>query len=240
VRERAVKDDAPFRRPGMGVSPVLAQLAEAGGDRRREMPRDAEAMAEPERRRRLERVFKVNGHDASGLGLGALLCWTIATPLCGAISAQDGKPVAIVFGAGTAIVVTVWAMIATPRRAEERRAAVAEGLAWATRQPFPVSGYELWCLSEIPLLDVVLTTPVAQRQLADAVAAVDPTIEVDSIDERTARLHIPPRTVTEGDGPAEWYADPAALLRVFDKLLLPLHTDVPIERVDMGGAMHKR
>jgi hypothetical protein len=27
---------------------------------------------------------------------------------------------------------------------------------------------------------------------------------------------------------------------VFDKLLLPLHTDVPIERVDMGGAMHKR
>ncbi len=76
-----MKDDAPFRRPGgMGVSPVLTQLAEAGGDRRREMPREAEAMAEQERRRRLEHVFKMNGHDASGLGLGARLCWMILIP----------------------------------------------------------------------------------------------------------------------------------------------------------------
>jgi hypothetical protein len=48
------------------------------------------------------------------------------------------------------------------------------------------------------------------------------------------------RSVCEPGRPRRWYADPAALLRVFEKLLLPLHTDVPTERVDMGGAMHER
>lgn len=235
-----MNDDTPYRRPGLGASPVLAQLAEVGGERRREMPREAEATPELQRRERLERVFKVNGHDASGIGLAALLSWTMLAPLCGAITAQDGNPVPVGFGVGASLAVTIWAMIAAPRREAERRAAVAEGLAWATRQPFPVRGYDVWCLSEVPLLDVSLSAPVDRRQLTDAVAAVDRTIEVEWIDERTPRLHIPPRTVTEGEGPAEWYADPAALHRVFERLLLPLHTDVPIERVDMGGAMHKR
>jgi hypothetical protein len=224
----------------MGTSPVLAQLAEAGGERRRAMPREAEAMPELERRKRLEHVFKVNGHDASGIGLWALLSWTILAPLCGAITAQDGNPIPAGFGVGVALAVTIWAMVAAPRREDQRRAAVAEGLAWATRLPFPVRGYEVWCLSERPLLDVALSTPVDRRQLADAVAAVDPSIEVDWIDERTARMYIPPRTMTYSEAAPDWFADPTALLRVFDGLLLPLHTDVPIERVDMGGTMHKR
>lgn len=235
-----MSDDAPYRRPGLGSSPVLAQLAEVGGERRREMPREAEATPESERRTRLERVFKVSGHDASGIGLGALLSWTMLAPLCGAITAQDGNPIPVGFGVGVSLAVTIWAAVAAPRREDQRRAAVAEGLAWATRHPFPVRGYDVWCLSERPLFDVVLSAPVDRRQLTDAVAAVDPTVEVDWIDERTARLHVPPRTVGQRDGPSEWYADPAALHRLFDRLLLPLHTDVPIERVGMGGLMHKR
>ena len=235
-----MSDDAPYRRPGLGASPVLAQLAEVGSERRRDLPREAETMPELERRRRLEHVFKVNGHDASGIGLLALLSWTMLAPLCGVITAQDGNPVPAGFGVVVSMAVTVWAAVAAPRREDQRRAAVADGLAWATRHPFPVRGYEVWCLSERPLLDVVLGAPVDRRQLTDAVAAVDPTIEVVWIDERTARMYIPPRTVTHSEASPDWFGDPPVLHRLFERLLLPLHTDVPIERVDMGGTMHKR
>lgn len=219
---------------------MLAQLAEKGGERRREMPRDAEHMAEEERRRRLERVFELQHNNASGFGLLALLLWTMLVPLCGAITAQDGNPAPAIMGVLAAVAATVWGIAASGQRREQRRASVAERLSWAGKQPFPVRGYEVWCLSERPLLDVTLSAPVDHRQLADAVAAVDSTVELEWLDERTARLFIPPRTVTASEEPTHWYADPAALARLVDRLLVPLHTDVPIERMDMGGTMHKR
>jgi hypothetical protein len=235
-----VNDDAPYRRPGLGASPVLAQLAEVGSERRREMPRDAETMPWPARHKRLEAIFGVSGNDASGIGLFASFVWMMVVPICIPLTAADGNPVPVLLGVGAAVAATTWAVMASTRRAGQRAASVAAWLAWAERQPFPVRGFDLWCLSEWPLLDVALSAPVDRRQLADALAAVDSTAGLEWLDDRTVRISIPPRTVTRGEGATDWYADPTALVRLFERLLLPLHTDVPIERVDMGGAMHKR
>jgi hypothetical protein len=233
-------DDAPFRRPGQGVSPVLSQLASAGEERRRELPREAELTPPDRRSARLEQVFGVAGNNASGLGLLALLVWTLLLPICGVITNVDGNPAPAIIGTLCAIAATVWALTASDKRRAQRRAAVAEQLARVEKLPFPVRGYDKWCLSERPLFDLTLSAPIERRQLIDAVAAIDSTVEVEWLDERTARFFIPPRAVEAAEGPTSWYADPTALTRLFDQLFLPLHSDVPIESIEMGGAMFKR
>lgn len=233
-------DDAPFRRPGQGVSPILSQLASAGEERRRELPRDAELTPPDQRADRLEQVFGVAGVNASGLGLLALVVWTVLLPLGGVITNVDGNPAPVIIGALCAIAATVWALVASDKRRIYRQAFVVEQLAKVEKLPFPVRGYDRWCLSERPLFDVTLSAPIERRQLIDAAAAIDATVEVEWLDERTARFFIPPRAVEAAEGPTSWYADPAALTRLLDRLFVPLHSDVPIESIEMGGAMFKR
>jgi hypothetical protein len=232
--------DEPFRRPGKGMSPILSQLASAGEERRRELPREAEPMDPHERRMRLEAVFGVSAINAQGLWVGCLLAWTTMVPLCGVMTSSDGNPASIILAVVVAVGLTIWAAVASERRRLQRRVAVDQKLASMQQLPFPVNGYELWCLSERPLFDVTLSTPIDNRQFIDAVAAVDASAEVDWIDERVVRIFIPPRTAEASEQPTSWYADHEALSRLFERLLLPLHSDLHIERVDMGGAMLKR
>jgi len=230
----------PFRTSGKGASPVLARLAEVGNERQRELPREAERMSPQDRQTRLEKVFGVDGNNAVGLGLAAILAWTTLVPLCGVMTSMEESAVPAIFGTVGALGLTIWAIAASNQRRAQRQAAVQSRLTWANRLPFAVRGYELWCLSERPLFDVTLTTPIEHSQLAQGVAAIDPTAELVWFDERTARIFIPPRTVTASEQQTYWYADPIALARLVEHLFVPLHGDIPIERIEMGGAMHKR
>ena len=232
--------DEPFRRPGKGMSPILSQLASAGEERRRELPREAERMQPHERLVRLEHVFGVAGQNASSIWLLCLLLWTILVPLCGVMTSSTGNPAGILVALAGTIGVTIWAATASERRRVARRAAVDQKLARMKQTPFPVEGYELWCLSERPLFDVTLSTPIDRRQFADAVAAIDASAEVEWLEERVVRIYIPPRTVEVSEQPTSWYADHEALDRLIERLFLPLHSDLHIERIAMGGAMMKR
>jgi hypothetical protein len=79
-----------------------------------------------------------------------------------------------------------------------------------------------------PILDVALRTPVERRLLSEGIAGFDPAIAVSHLDDRTVRLEVPARP---GDYPA------AAFHALAAEVLVPLHQDVGIDGVSMGGAL---
>ena len=230
-------DDAPFRRPGKAVSPALARLAEQSARRARDLPRDAERLSAEERRVVLEKVFGADeDSNATNVIVASSLIWSLVFVFCLQNSTVSGNPAPILGVLLSGLPFAWWIAHLSKWRAARRAETIAARLAWAARQPFPVHGYELWCLSHEPLLDVTLSIPIDPRQLADALAAIAPAVALSWMDERTARLRIPPTLVTRVQGPTGRYANPGALELLVERLLIPLHSDVPIERMDMGGA----
>jgi len=124
------------------------------------------------------------------------------------------------------------------KREKERKRKVSEGLQWATQLPFLVEGYDLWLISEEPLLDVTLQTPLA-TPLASALHAVNPAIEAEPLDDTTTRVLLPPRKAEQGETTL-WIGDEEAFRAVVTKVLEPLHQEIGIVRVTVGGRMHRR
>jgi hypothetical protein len=229
----------PFRSLGGGHSPTMARLAEEGESRRRELPREAVNLSDDERTSRLEHAFRTYGHDASGWGLFTMIVGfcSFGITVLEVQRSPRGVPFFVFAWVGTFLLLgyTIWL---GSKREKERKRKVSEGLRWATELSFPVEGYDLWLLSEEPLLDVTLQTPLA-TPLASALHAVNPAIEAEPLDDTTTRVLLPPRKAQQGETTL-WIGDQEAFRAVVAKVLEPLHQEIGIARVTMGGRMHRR
>lgn len=230
-------DESPFRAPGKASSPTLELLAKRARESKDALIREASALAPGDRQKRLERAVGVEGLDASWWGMAALVSGALGFHTCAIASVNENAFVMMLSFPIPILLSAIW-LSRREKRKREREAQVAEALAWAEAQPFPVTGYADWLASEVPLLDVVFAAPL-DRRFADAVHAVDAAIEVNLLDDRTARLAIPPRVLERGEAKHR-VGDREALARLTDQLLRPLHSEVGLVRVDMGGSMLRR
>jgi hypothetical protein len=218
-----VSDDDPYRR-GRAAPPALVELAAGAEAKRRELPRDVDRL--PSKRDRARQALGIR----AAVGLPSVLFGTFGFLFLMA-GIEIGAGVAI-FGAlllPVGIVIDVlWS--------KDLRARTAARLAEGERHPFPVKGYEIWLASERPLLDVHLRAAVARDVVDRAATALDPDITIEWFDDRLFRVALPPHPIGAADEHS-FGGDPKAWASFADKILAPLHADVGIERVEMGGSM---
>lgn len=224
-----MSSSGPFRTSA--TSETLERLAQQGLEKRRELPLDARKLDAWQRNQRLQLALGVAGHDATGWSLATLFSGVIAL-VCTKFSNGIALGLfAVTLGLG------IWSARLSAIRERERAERIAATLAWAKRMPFPMDGYAEWICSEEPLLDVVATRALGDAFEA-AVHAIDPAASVELLDERTARIAIPPRTVGTSDS-RDWFGDVATLTKLTEELLVPLHAEIGIVHVAMGGRMHR-
>lgn len=232
--------EAPFRTAAGGPSPTLERLAAQGESRRREMPREAEKTFADSRVRRLELAFGVAEHNAAMWGVFTSIAASLALSVSlteASHGRQGNAPFTMLAWIVTCVLLGVTVWLASSRE-QERARKVEEGLRWAEQLPFPVEGFACWMMSEEPLMDVLLKTPLDAR-LDSALLAVNPAIRAEVIDERTTRVIIPPRKVEHGES-TDWLGDETTFRAVVQQVLEPLHREVGVERVVLGGRMHPR
>jgi hypothetical protein len=233
----------PFRGGG---SPTLSALAADASDR---VPRQSQLLTAEQRRERLELAAGV--HDQRGGGgfaIGAGLAGIVSIATCGAATGARSD----LGGGATAfflasLVVTAGLLVAADRESTRARrardAAIAKLLAWPATLPFPVDGYDEFLVADTPLVDVTLATPPGRKLFADAARAVDAAIQVDPIGERTFRLTVPVRSRTftsKHSARLVRYGDRELLARLFEVMILPVHAELGVERVELGGTIELR
>lgn len=230
-----------MRQPGKGGSSVLEKLAattEPDG-----MPDQSQLLPASDVEDRRMRATGADKHSsimwagALFLGMFAILGLSAAgkTPTL----AQDDK-ILLALLCAAAIGLGVASTIAHSRAAERRNRAYAAAIQWAEKQPFAVTGYESWLACDRPLLELHLKTPFDPELFATAVKAIDPAIDVEIRGETSARLAIPPFVGSRGKQGSVRYGNVPLLHRVFIELVVPLHHDSGVERVEMGGLVDER
>ncbi len=231
-----------YRDKGKARSPALEKLAEEARATAA-APAQTSMLSEAEVLRRLELAVDVH-QDREGclsamafvLGLFAFLGLMLAASHADEL---DGSSAFLLVLLVVATIACAWGASTARRNSGARRAkAIETELAWATSQPFPVTGYRDWLVNDKPVLIVHLRDPIERATFVDAVRAIDPAIEAEATGDKTFRLEIPARVLT-GEHPAR-YGNAPLLHTVMDKLLRPLHDDVGIERIDMGGTIQDR
>lgn len=109
---------------------------------------------------------------------------------------------------------------------QARQDAVRE---WAATRAFPMTGLDEYLVADRSTVALHLAAALDATTIAAAVKAADPTIATRSVDARTFELAIPPRDI----GIHGQCGDLAALQRIVDRVVTPLHEDVGIERVEL-------
>lgn len=116
------------------------------------------------------------------------------------------------------------------------RRTIAKGLREVERWGFRVEGYRAWLLAAEPAFDLELRGVVGVDVLGQAIAAVDPSIQLRAIDERTFRVvtrRIALPGTKEGAMPI-YLGDRRLLGELLERILAPLHADVGIVELRMG------
>ncbi len=179
-------------------------------------------------------------HDRGSFGLLAGILWL---PVLWCIKASlspggldhTGKvmlPIAILLAVAASI-----AWITSSQNADRRRVvAIKKELTWATSQPFEVYGYATWLASEAPTITVTLRRAVEKALFAEAARAISPDIETAAYDATTFSIKVPSRSGTVHKIACR-FGDVALVKQLFEHLLLPLHSDVGIERVSMSTSV---
>jgi hypothetical protein len=161
-------------------------------------------------------------------GVGLLVA-SIALPLTG-LGWLGGLA-----GLGGSLVVTLVALGWLARRAASRLTDRERRLlATVATRPFPVRCYLIWLTADRPLFDLHLRGPVDRAGTAAALRAISPTAELRWVDEAIARIALPAIPVGGGHG-----GDPVLLRRFFEEVAGPLHREVGISRVEMGGTVER-
>lgn len=212
-----------YRNPGKARSPAMESLA-ADADGRHVSAIHPEVAAH----RRAAALGMLARRDAFGI-VGMIIGFS------GALVAIMGlrghwNEVAISGAIGIAIGV---ALYVTGGRIHQRRLDLALGgaLAWQDTHPFPVTGLSGFLVADLTTATVHLRGPIDIDTLAGAAKAVDPQIAVSSVGGMAYELVIP--------SPKQ-HGDVAALKRVFEHIVTPLHGDVGIERVELGASERRQ
>jgi hypothetical protein len=235
----------PYRGP-KGGSSTLAALAAEGNEA---IPRQSKLLTPEQMRERLELAAGVEDQQAgAGYVILALLSSLVFFAPCVAsldsrLDPPDGAYVAMVIG----LVATLAFGLAAARLGAEakriRGAAVARMLEWPATLPFPADGYEEHLVADQPLVDVVVAVPPERRMFVDAAKAVDPAIDVEPIGDRRFRLALPPRSKTftsKHSARLVRFGDREVLGRLFERMIVPLHTESGVEAVHFGGTIEVR
>lgn len=103
--------------------------------------------------------------------------------------------------------------------------------------PFPVDGLIDHLTADRPLADLHLRAAVAPELLADAVRTLDAGATIEWLSPRHARLALTPRQLRPArhKHPAILGGDLPLVHALVDKVLVPLHREVRVERLDLGG-----
>jgi hypothetical protein len=234
-----------YRDQGKARSPALEKLAEQTrrSEQAGEAPVQTTLLNEDQITKRLENACGVATDRAGCLSIIAVMLCLAASgalaksaswrgPLTGADKSLIGL---LVVGA---LASTIGAFVLTASAKKRRDAAVAAELAWADTHPFPVTGYRDWLVNDVSVMVVKLQKALEKGTFVDAVKAIDPAIQTEQLDDTSYQLVIPSRVVT-GEHPFRYGSVPE-LRRVFDNIVLPLHGDVGVERVAMGGTITSR
>lgn len=229
-----------YREPDRVRSEALERLAARAARAEHELPRDAGKLAPHVLTARLEAAAGV-GQDRPG-------CLIMLALLGGAFSAfvlvkvLGGQRLPSSMGLvvfGSTAVLAGWSVWATRTSARRRATAVEALLAWERDVPFPISGYRDWLVADAPALQVTLRAPIDPDQLRRALPAVDAAATLDVLDEQRFRISFAasrPGASGDQDGEPDRHAQVTVLRRFHTELLLPLHHDVGIEQLAMGGA----
>lgn len=229
-------NESPTRQAGMGGSAVLERLAasaEATG-----MPTQSRLLADADRTDRIDRALGIPKKSEAlsiALMLDALLFLAIVR------AALEGGQVnwsPVVVMALPLAALTIWASIRSTNRQTEIQEKRRSALAWQEQQGVPVTGYADWLACDRPL-DVHMRTPVDRALFERAVTAIDAAIGVEHVGGRSIRLEIPP-SVTKRGKTSVRHGNVALLHRVFAELVLPLHHDTGVERVEMDNLVVER
>ncbi|HUH01210.1 MAG TPA: hypothetical protein VML75_04395 [Kofleriaceae bacterium] len=219
----------PFRQSARVHSTVLAALAERGPDARRSLIAEARALPVSERRARLRKAVPCARGGWGWIPIAVLFVGALLL-LEGLTRSDEG---ATILGM---IVASFSGLMWWHERALADRA-VATELAWPTSLSFPVTGYADWLVATRPLLDVTLSAAVDEQLLTDAAHGIDPSIEVEMMDERVVRYAL--RPLQHAVENPTFTGDPKVFRAFATALLAPLHNEIGIESVEMGGAMRR-
>ncbi|MEZ4403390.1 MAG: hypothetical protein R3B06_25420 [Kofleriaceae bacterium] len=224
-------DDAPpYRTPEVAHSLTLARLAE----RHPSAPLIYQA----------EQALGAGAHERVGTALGrpapaGCLVGMANVAGVGTVLALPfhwvSMPRAVVVGA-----VVVAANLSHVVARWRWRRQLAAALAWVDRYPFPVTGLRGYLVAAQPMVDVEFKTAPVRDEFTRAVARHLPGAEVIAIDRLTMRVVVPARDRTADDTTSPVALQPdtsdrAWLRRFFDEVLAPLHGELGIVRVELGG-----
>lgn len=225
-------DDDPYRTASHGHSATLERLA---GRHPSAMEIDEAASLEMH-----DRVLaKLLGLPFPGMGR-VNLAWTalIVGALLRWIGLIEVRLIWVTFPA----VLAAYAERAFAVRRWRRR--VAKRLAWIDQQPFPISGLNAFLLAMRPMIDITFRKPPTVAALAGGVQGYLPDAEVIAIDDRTLRIICPnhdfgdkfyiPSPLVTG------FTDDAWLHRFVDEVVRPVHNELGVERVRLGGSQRPR
>ena len=223
-----------FREPAMAAPPALQALQRVGTLSLRPA-QDARRL-----NLRSERVLHAVGRSPVGAGTVA------AIGFGGLMSGAQLGVIGAGIGAVAGLIGGTWVAIRTNRR---NAGAVARLIPWAG---FPVEGYDDWLISGRPVLDLELTASLDRDAFA---------VELDQLEAFSVEANRPIRWVSE----VAWLSDtvvrietrptlihPSRKLRPFyggshimfqelmSRVLVPLHKQVGIVAVRMGGYVDRR
>lgn len=216
--------DDPFRTASHGHSPTLARLASRHPA--------AEAIHAVERRTDIDDLVGVALGDAPPIGCVMILGYvgTLAVALAWSLGWLPLAAVAI--GAGT--IVGGHLLQAVGRARWRRRTQAA--LAWTATQPFPIAGVRGFFAATVPMIDVSFATPPTVDAFAAGIRGHTGGARVVVIDDATYRIELPVRGGDADDGAATT-ADAAWLKRFVAEVLVPLHEELGVTEVQLGGSV---
>jgi hypothetical protein len=223
-----------YRHAGKAHSPALERLAEQARGRD-VIPDPTSRIPESQRRRRLALAVEVT---SSGNGtyklIGAGVTFVSLLFMNDGLGSRNDP--LLVFGVLLLLVGIGFFLGGVVWMDPDREKLFEEKLAWANTHPFPVSGLRAYLVSDRSLLVVRMKAPLDPATMLAAISAVDPSISARSIDASSYELEIPPRKhIGNYD---EQYGDFPLLKKVFAQLVLPVHGDVGVERVALGGTVN--
>lgn len=224
-----------FRDAALAAPPALQALVYSGGDR--DLPLEAKDV-----KHRAQRVVYAMG--SAPHGAGTFTAFTVGGLMSGAgWFGPIGMAVGMVGGAiagGVAVV-----------KGNERNA--AKIAASVHGHGYPIEGYDHWLISGRPIFDVefkqafdpaTLMTMLERLPKAYSISAnaeVSWVVDVKWMDDKIVRLETRPTLVEPASKIEPFYGGSHAMFETFrEQVLAPLHREVGVASIKMGGYLNRR
>lgn len=224
-----------FREPAKAAPPALQALVHSGGT----------SLSLTEETRKLpfrsERVLHAAGRSPAGIGV------VLAITAGGAFSGVQFGPIGAGIGAIGGFIGGIAAAIANNRRNVR---IVSSLTGW---QGFEIDGYDDWLIAGRPLFDIEITAPVDRAVLAQKLNAIvafsgeaNTTVrwvtEITWLEDLIVRVETRPTLIQPTSSRIRAFYGGSHVLfqQCLTEVLLPLHHEIKIKTVHMGGYVERR